>query len=346
MNGDLLWHNTLWFGAQEDARAAGRKGDDDYDFAPLLAGVRPVVEGADLGICHNEVPVAEAGGPYEGYPMFIAPPHTLDGVKEPGYDMCTTASNHRLDDGFEGIERTLDGMDERGILHVGTARSEKEASTPTLFTTESGVKIAVVTGTYGTNGIPVPDDKPWAVQPLDPDALLDAARRAREAGADIVMAAMHGGEEYQTEPNEQQMSVAERLTASPDVDLVYGHHAHVVQPITKVNGKWVVYGLGNLVAQHETDVPRGYEGITVRFTFTEAEPGADTDSERPSFEVSSAEYFPTMVTRYSSGSPARTVLVKEALAGGDGDESRLEQARARTAEAVNLLGDNDGLEER
>lgn len=340
MTGDLLWHNTLWFGAQEDAREQGRTGADDYDFTPLLAGVQPVIEDVDLGICHNEVPVGNPGGPYSNYPVFIAPPYTLDAAKAVGYDLCTTGSNHSLDDGWDGVSRTLDAMDERGLLHVGTARSAEEAERPTIFTTDAGVKVAVVEGTYGTNGIPLPEGKPWAVADIDPDRLLARAHDAREAGADIVMVAVHGGEEYQTEPNQQQTDLAEKLTASDDVDLVYGHHAHVVQPITQVNGTWVAYGLGNLVAQHSTDVPRGYEGIVTRFTFTESESGSGR------FTVQDAEYFPTLVTSYSSGSPARLHLVNESLERGQGDADRLRTAKQRTEEAVNSLGGNDGLEQR
>ena len=69
-----------------------------------------------------------------------------------------------------------------------------------------------------------------------------------EAGADIVVVHLHGGDEYNHLPNADQVALVDRLTRSPDVDLVLGEHAHVVQPITKVTGKWVVYGMGNMVA--------------------------------------------------------------------------------------------------
>ena len=82
--------------------------------------------------------------------------------------------------------------------------------------------------------------------------LIAQARAARRAGADIVIVKYHGGSEYVAMPNPQQVALARALTASPYVDLVVGEHAHVVQPITKVNGKWVVYGMGNAIAQNET----------------------------------------------------------------------------------------------
>ncbi|MGO4958282.1 CapA family protein [Luteococcus sp. Sow4_B9] len=335
MTGDLLWHNTLWFGARDDAARAGRSGSDEMDFLPTLAAVEPLVASADLAICHNEVPIAPAGGPYHGYPAFSAPPQTLTAVRQLGYDLCTTASNHSLDRGADGLRRTLDRMDATQLLHVGTARSQREAETPVIFTTPDGVRIAVVTGAYGTNGIPLPQGQPWAWSGLDPEQLLERARASRAAGADIVLAAIHAGDEYQPRPNDQQTRLATILTASPDVDLVYGHHAHAVQPITRVNGKWVAYGLGNLVAQHRSKVPRGQEGIATRFTFVESPDGR--------FRVQSAEYFPTFTTPYAAGRPARLLLVNDALARGEGDAERLQAARQRTTEAVNLLGAQAGL---
>ena len=120
MNGDLLWHNTLWFSAKEDAQRRGRGG---YDFAPLLSGMKPVVASADLAICHEEVPLAPAGGPYRNYPLFSAPPQVVKAIKATGYDVCTTASNHAVDQGFAGVRRTLDDLDRAKIAHAGTART-------------------------------------------------------------------------------------------------------------------------------------------------------------------------------------------------------------------------------
>lgn len=260
MNGDLLWHNTLWSGAREDARRAGRRG---FDFAPLLAGMRPVVAGADVAICHQEPPLAPAGGPYANFPRFSVPPSVVAGIKATGYDACTTASNHSVDQGFAGLRRTLDGLDRAGIVHAGTARTAAEARRPTLVTTRGGVKVGVVSGTFSLNGIGKPAGKPWSVTGLEPRELLAQARRTRAAGAagaDVVVVAAHVGTEFSSRVNDQQRSLAHALTASPDVDLVYMHHTHVVQPWAKVNGTWVIYGLGNTVAQHRTDVPQAAEG--------------------------------------------------------------------------------------
>jgi Bacterial capsule synthesis protein PGA_cap len=326
MNGDLLWHNTLWYGAHEDAVRKGHRGADQYDFAPLLAGMKPVIAAADLAICHEEVPLAPKGGPYRNYPMFAAPPQVVTAISATGYDVCTTSSNHSMDQGFAGIRRTLDDLDRAGIRHVGTYRSEREAHTPTIFTTKQGIKIAVVSATFSLNGVKLPAGKSWAVNRLSRQGILDQVRRARSAGAQIVIAAIHAGTEYSSVPNAQQKAIAKALTESGQVDLVYMHHVHVVQPWTKINGRWVVYGLGNTVAQHKASLERGYEGVTARFTFTR-------DGDR--FGVSRAEYIPTIVTRYRPGRPARLYQVSVALKTAHSAwRQRLLAAQRRTRDVV------------
>jgi poly-gamma-glutamate synthesis protein (capsule biosynthesis protein) len=105
----------------------------------------------------------------------------------------------------------------------------------------------------------------------DVAGLLAAAARARAAGADIVVAGLHCCVEYEHDPTQAQVAAVHALLASPDVDLVIGHHAHVVQPVERVDGKWAAYGLGNVVAEMARRGPT-YDSVVVRFTFTR---GAD-----------------------------------------------------------------------
>ena len=173
-----------------------------------------------------------------------------------GWDACTTASNHALDQGFDGLVRTASCWRPAGVAHVGTFRTARERRQPVVLTTADGVRVGVVAGTYGLNGFPLPEGREWSVSMLDVPDLLRQARAARQAGADVVVVHLHAGYEYDELPSPEQVSAVERLTRSPDVDLVLGEHAHTVQPITRVNGKWVVYGMGNLVAQQEVDPAR------------------------------------------------------------------------------------------
>jgi hypothetical protein len=169
---------------------------------------------------------------------------------------------------------------------------------------------------------------------LTADNILAQAKAARQAGADIVVVDVHDGNEYQVQPTAAQVALVKTITASDDVDLAIGEHVHVIQPVTKVNGKWVVYGMGNLIAQQPTSMPRTYEGLTMRFTFTGTVGGR--------YSVSKAEYIGTYFT---NGDPIRVYPVVSSLAAGKGPTARLQTARTVIAASVNLLGNNEGLVE-
>jgi poly-gamma-glutamate synthesis protein (capsule biosynthesis protein) len=145
----------------------------------------------------------------------------------------------------------------------------------------AGVQVGLLSYTYGTNGMPVDEDKPWSVTRSTPTHHR-GSHAARRNGAETVVVALHDGLEYQVTPSEQQLAVYDELTASPEIDLVYGHHAHVVQPFDVVNGEWVAYGLGNFVAQQLTSQPETYRGMTARFEFAEQEDGSFRSSRRRS----------------------------------------------------------------
>ncbi len=324
--GDVLLHPRLWQQAHADAVAAG---GDGYDFGPLLAGVTPVVRAADVAVCHLETPLAPAGGPFSGYPSFSVPPEIAPALAATGYDACSTASNHTFDGGAAGIDRTLAALDAAGIHHAGSARTPAEAAAITLVPVRPGVDVALLSYTFGFNGVPAPGGDDWRANRIDPARILADAARARAAGAEVVVVALHWGEEYRTEPTAEQAALGPALVRSPDVDLVLGHHAHVVQPVEPVDGEWVVYGLGNMVAFQGTSLPANQEGLLVRFTFT-AGPGGWT--------VSDARWEALYVTRTA---PVRLVDVGAALAGpvpAGVDPARLAEAEDRTAAAVGTRG--------
>jgi len=321
MGGDLLWHDTVWQSAAAEARHG-----ESFDLDPMFADVRPLIAGADLALCHEEVPFAAPGAPLQSYPVFAAPPEIAPWIASMGWDACTTASNHALDQGFDGLVRTASMLEAAGVAHVGTFRTARERRQPVVLTTTDGVRVGLVAGTYGLNGFPLPEGREWSVSMLDVPDLLRQARAARRAGAAVVVVHLHAGYEYDELPSPEQVSAVRRLTRSPDVDLVLGEHAHTVQPITRVNGKWVVYGMGNLVAQQEVTRPETYRGILVRFTFVARPDG--------SFAVRRAAYVPVGWNKSYGGAPIRVRRLDD-----PGDEA----ARAAVVAAVNGLGRTPGL---
>jgi poly-gamma-glutamate synthesis protein (capsule biosynthesis protein) len=326
MGGDLLWHDLVWQSAHADAVAAGLA--RRFDFDPMFAALRPLIRSADVAICHEEVPFATDDDHLANYPVFAAPPEVAPWIASMGWDACTTDSNHSIDQGYAGLVRTADLLERAGVRHVGTFRTRAERRHPVVLTTRQGVRVGIVGGTYSLNGFTLPPGRRWAVSMWDADNLIAQARAAKAAGADIVLVQFHGGDEYSRLPNAQQVALVRRLTASPAVDLVFAEHAHVVQPITRVHGKWVVYGMGNTVAQSDPRYPRAYEGITVGFTFS----GRDGD-----FRVTRATYVPTYWNPVSAGRPIRIQRVDRALERGAADRARLLEARRMVRLAVNGL---------
>ncbi|MEU1182393.1 CapA family protein [Streptomyces sp. NPDC005820] len=317
-SGDVLPHSSVIDRAQFDAGGTG------YDFRPMFEDIKPVVSRADLALCHMGT-VYGANGLYSGYPVFKSPPEIAQAFAATGYDGCSTASNHSLDDGAAGVQHTLDALDGAGVRHAGTARSQGEADAVTLLPAGSA-EVAHLSYTYGTNS-PVPADQPWTVHLIDEHRILADARAARKAGADVVVVSVHWGTEWQDAPDDRQLALARTLTASrtagrPDIDLVLGTHARVPQAYEKVNGTWVVYGMGDQIAgemfnNQGVEDPRGNESTVARFTFVPpARPGGR-------WEVARAEFLPQMF----DVDAGRVVNLNQALAQGAGVEGVRDRIR-------------------
>jgi len=324
-SGDILIHGRVAQVAASYGEGAG------YDFSPMLAPTEPWIAEADLAICHLEGVLSADDGGLSYYPLFVAPHTVADAIAAAGYDACSLAGNHALDRGQQGLEETIGLLEAQGIAHEGTARTEEERL-PGLYRV-NGVTVAHLDYTYGLNGLARPA---WySVNIIDPEAILADARWAREQGAEFVVLTIHWGVEYQHAPTAEQETLAERLLASPDVDLILGSHAHVVQPIGRVNGKVVVYGMGNhLSNQNSVWGPKYYsteDGVIVQVTVAE-QPGG-------SFAATRVEYTPTWVDLATY----RVLPVEWARAAGPGDDALLAASGERTTGYITLLG-TEGLE--
>lgn len=326
VSGDLLVHPQLWDQAAVDAAETG---NGTLDFEPLLAGQRPYIENSDLALCHMETPVAVPEGPFSGYPQFNVPPQILTAAKAVGYQACTTASNHTIDAGTEGLVRTLDTLDGLGLEHTGSYASEADSQNIMILDTPAA-KVAVIEATYGLNGLIA--EFPWQVDMLDAPTMIAKAERAREEGADVVIAAIHAGDEYASLPNQQQIDIAHALADSGAVDFIYGHQTHSVLPIEKYNDTWIVYGLGNGVTELSPVYDVNNEGLTVRAQFAQ-----DGEGE---WTVNDLAWVPSVIVR----DPYRWCsLAPDQPAGSCSTPEHEEAVKTRTLATVNTFdADDDG----
>lgn len=299
--GDLLPHMPL----VDQAAAYGDTVGRPYDFAPMLAPMAPILEAADVAICHMEVPLAPPGEAVTSYPSFGAPPEIVEGIRSAGYDGCSTASNHSLDRGRAGLKHLLDRFDQQQLRHAGTARVPAEGGGVATVYDVQGVRVAHLSYSYDFNGYKIPADAPWSVNQIDPARIAGDAATARAGGADLVVVSLHWGDEYRHDPSADQRSVADQLLPSPDIDLIIGHHAHVVQPIEVVDGTYVVWGLGNQLSNQTQDPRR--DGLTVVVSAGRTGDGWGVSSIEavPTFvELGSFRVLPVVATLADPSTPA------------------------------------------
>ena len=230
------------------------------DITANIAAETPWVEGLDLALCGMEVPVAP-DGVYSGYPAFGTSAEVVAALARSGWDGCATASNHAADRGEAGVVATLDALDAHGLGHAGTYRSQQDASVPfALYELERGgrtVTVAQISTTMDLNGLEDPTG--YSVSLNDVGAITKAAKSARAAGADLVVVHSQLGEEYETTPNDKQVSYAQSLADTGQVDILFGAHPHVPQPAEKLSGgvggkgMWVSYSAGNYISNQDEE---------------------------------------------------------------------------------------------
>jgi poly-gamma-glutamate capsule biosynthesis protein CapA/YwtB (metallophosphatase superfamily) len=320
-SGDVLTHGPVL----RQARAYGRRVSQPYDFRPMFADLRPIVARADLALCHLEVPLSRNGQDISSWPAFNAPPQLAAALRWTGYDACSTASNHSMDQGPRGVAATLEVMDRAGLRHAGTARNAHEADQSTILHVR-GLRVGLLSYTYGLNSGRLPPDRRWLVKTIDPRRIITAARAARAAGAQFVVVLLHWGQEYQSTPTPSQREVAQRLLGAPEVDLILGHHVHVVQPIERVGGKWVAYGMGNSLSNQTPSccAAGSQDGVLVKVTVNE---------HAGRLRVRQVRYVPTWVEHPSFRiRPVLAALADRSLPAAT--RRALQAARDRTTRAV------------
>lgn len=291
--GDLLSHAPVIANANKNAGG----GEGDYDFAPMFTLVEPLLSSPDLTICHMETPLSpdNTNLTVPRVLVFNTPHQLADALVQVGYDGCDFASNHTWDRGLQGLEDTEKVIKDAGLQYAGPTAHKSEAGDPAIYDVgdAGGITVAQLAYSYtllneGAPNTHVPDGAPWLKDYLwlgvGADGILADAKKAKDNGADFVVVSMHWGNEYVTEPTEQQRDIAKQLLESDDVDLILGTHVHVIQPCEKINDKYVLYGMGNFLSNQSPDTTNGglrkatQEGIVAHVTLTKDADGKVTET--------------------------------------------------------------------
>lgn len=291
--GDILIHNTVY----QDAYGA----EGGYDFRPMFAPVKELLQKPDLLIANQESLIGGKELGLSSYPMFNSPAEVGEALRDAGVDLVTTANNHTMDKGEKGVLAAAGHWDRIGLPYTGAFRSEADRDKLRVLEA-GGIRVAFLAYTYGTNGMPVPADKPYLVNRFDPERMEREIKRAK-AEADVAVVSMHWGTEYQEKPGKEQREWARRL-ADWGADVIVGTHPHVLQPmewLDRADGSrtLVMYSLGNfLSAQDQLSQLIGGVG--------QVELVKKTEGGRSEIRLQEPAFFPTY-TKYKNWRTYRVI---------------------------------------
>ena len=244
MVGDILLHTPVEESALQE--------DGTYNFDAIFANMEPEIQAADLALVNQEVIIGGEEMGVSGYPSFNAPYEAGDALVSAGFDVVCHGTNHALDQGKKGLKNCLSYWQKNyPEIEVLGINSSQEAQDTIYIYEQDGIRIAILNYTYGTNGIEIPSDMPYAVNLLEEEKVLADLQKAEEL-ADFTIVCPHWGTEYNLDIGNQQKKWT-NLCLDNGVDLVLGTHPHVIEPIEMLadeatgNQMLVYYSLGNFV---------------------------------------------------------------------------------------------------
>ena len=243
--GDALIHNAIYW-----EYTLGGKETGPYNFDGALDYVKDIVSKYDIAYYNQETPFA--GGLPDGYPRFSTPSEFGDAMIKAGFNMISTATNHTIDKGEDGILNFYNYLKNKdGIIFNGIADNATDRNN-FMIGEKNNITYTMLSYTTSTNGLPVPSGKDYLVNVYDAEQVKSDIEAVRDK-VDVLIVAMHWGVEYASTPNSNQQEIAQYL-ADLGVDIILGAHPHVLQPITWIDDTLVMYSLGNFISnQYGTD---------------------------------------------------------------------------------------------
>ena len=244
MIGDILTH----MGVQD----SGRLADGSLNYDHLFANIKEDVQEADIAIVNQEVIIGGEELGLSGYPTFNCAYEIGDALVNAGFNIILHATNHTLDKGSVGVDNCINFWKSKypDITYLGINQVAEDRDNIYVYEQE-GIRIAILNYTYGTNGIPLPEDRPYIVNLLEEDAVIADLEKAK-AMSDFIIVCPHWGTEYTLVETEEQHYWA-KLFADNGADLIIGAHPHVIEPVAWIEAEdnsrtLCYYSLGNFIS--------------------------------------------------------------------------------------------------
>lgn len=253
--GDALIHPAVY----NDAI----RGSNTYNFKKMFTEVEKIIEGYDLKFYNQETVIGGSSFVASGYPTFNSPNAIGNDLVDIGFNVVNLASNHTMDKGAVGATHSANfWKNKEGVYAVGSYTSQAERD-EVVIKEMNGITYTMLSYSYGTNGMPVPNGYGYLIN-LYSDAQAKKDVEKVKDKVDVIMVSMHWGTEYTHNPTSEQIRQANYL-ASLGVDVIIGHHPHVLQPVTFIGDTLVIYSLGNMISNQRVLGVEKNIGLTVAF---------------------------------------------------------------------------------
>ncbi len=296
--GDLMCHSPQYEYARVDK--------DSFDFKTVFREVISLLSQADFAFGNLETVTAgkEMGG-YSGYPKFNTPSTYITALADAGFDLLVTSNNHSLDRGEIGVIKTIEQINKNKLAQTGTFLSPRDRDSIRSFNIK-GIKFAILSYSYGTNGNPIPRGKDYLINLIKYDLIKKDIEEARLGGNDIVIVNFHFGDEYKREPVQYQKEVVDK-TIEMGADIIIGGHPHVIQPInffktnnTAIDTGLVAYSMGNFISNQRKRYTDSGMILTIKIA---------KDFKTGSIKISSVEFIPTWVFKGNINSKKQFLII-------------------------------------
>lgn len=287
-------------------------------------GFDPIVEGelapfaamrealaADLTIANLETPLVRElpkVSPSRAAYRFGASKTMAQHLVDAGFDVLSVANNHHNDQRERGQRETLEILEELGIHAIGKLQAQAPAIRFETVEVEGWrVAFAGMSTRLNMPLAPAPPHFPFAPTKEIPTLVSEALAEAR-ATHDLVVVSIHWGEEYTDHPTYRQVQVARQLI-DEGADVVFGHHAHVLQGVERHGEGVIAYSMGNFLFENASAIPK-LTGV-LKLDFARSPAGA----ERPAC-LSAAMFFPAVMQRkpYHHPEPATGLVGRQVRA--------------------------------
>lgn len=236
--GDALIHSSVY----QDAFISG----DSYDFKKMLPSIKNLIQGYDLKYYNQETIIGGKNLGVSTYPCFNSPDEIGDAMLDAGFNVVSLANNHTLDRGERAILYSTQNYWPTKEVMVAGSYDSFENRNKVQVREMNGIKYTLLSYTTNTNGIRIPSGKDYLVNKYSEEQVKKDIEMVRPY-TDVIMVAMHWGEEYTATPVNSQKQIAQYL-ASLGVNVIIGTHPHVIEPIEFIGDTLVIYSLGNFIS--------------------------------------------------------------------------------------------------